>query len=338
MCESNLIEIHLKDIDLKDDTFRMRLRGPDDCLLNSIERVGLINPPWVQPRVDSGEYRIVMGFRRVLALRELGQDSVMVRIVEEDDFDEVGLMETVILENLAHGPFDPVEISGALVRLRVVGVPDEEIIGRYMPLMGLKGDGATLDRYRSLMSLPEDIAEAISRGEVKMDSVGRVMRRFGGEDGEEILRLIRDMRLGVNLQRELITLLDEIIRRDEVSISQVLNRKEVSSLLRDESSNVPQKTQALISVLRRIRFPQTMELVDRVKERVEGLGLDPAVALELSPYLEEKRMRVSFGFRSREEYQKILESLTALGKGGEVDELMEDLFGKRSLDRGEQKE
>ncbi len=328
-------EVYLKDIDLKDDTFRVRNEGPDGLLLDSMRKVGLINPPWLKVRPNGEKYQIVMGFRRIMALEELGRNIVTARVVGEDEFNETRLMEMVILENLTHGPFDPVETSRALARLQRVGMQDDKLIDRFLPLMGLSKDRATLDSYLSIVNLPEDITGAISRGEVKIDSVKRVMRRFEGEDGESILRLIRDLRLGVNRQRELITILDEITRRDEISVNRVLNGEEIDSLLHAVEPNVPQSAQTLISLLRRMRSPQTMELVDRVKERVKELGLDPAIALELSPYLEERLIRISFGFRSREEYLKILENLTTLGEGREVKGLMEDLFGKGYLGEGE---
>jgi ParB family chromosome partitioning protein len=333
-----LREVYLKDIDLKDDTFRVRNPGPDSRLLDSIRKVGLINPPWLKFRLDGEKYQIVMGFRRIMALEELGQHIVTARVVEEEEFTATRLMEMVILENLTHGPFDPVETSRALIGLQRVGIQNGQLIDRFLPLMSLSKDRATLDSYLSIVNLPEDIAGAISRGEVKIDSVKRVMRRFEGEDGESILRLIRDLRLGVNRQRELITLLYEITQRDEVSVNRILNGEEIDAFLHVAERNVPQSAQALMLLLRRMRSPHTMELVDRVKERVKELGLDPAVTLDLSPYLEERLMRISFGFRSREEYLRILENLTKLGEGIEVKGLMEDLFGKGNIGESERKD
>jgi hypothetical protein len=79
-----------------------------------------------------------------------------------------------------------------------------------------------------------------------------------------------------------------------------------------------------------------MAMMDRIKERIQRLGLSPRVTFETSPHLEEKWVRVSFGFRTREEFRKIVGSLSEADKRGEIDRLLVDLFGCPSERAGDE--
>jgi len=59
----------------------------DADLIESIRITGLLQPPVITPIGDSGSYRIIAGHRRILALTELGIDTVEceVRTYENDD-------------------------------------------------------------------------------------------------------------------------------------------------------------------------------------------------------------------------------------------------------------
>jgi hypothetical protein len=326
-----LKEIPLKKIDLDDDKFRIHCPGVQNSLLSSVEKTGLVNPPWLQSLESGGRYRVVMGFRRISALKSLGHESVTASVVTETDYDDKRLLEIAILENLSHGPLDTVEISRSLVRLKSMAVPDEEILERYLPLMGLKIDHTTIDRFLFLDTLPDDILESVSNDEVKLTSIDRAKRSFDGKGLERLLRLVRDLKLGVNRQRELITLLEELMRRDRIDLSAILDEEEISTILADQDPNLPQRAQALISHLRERRFPQATEMMNMVKDKIRELGLDPAVSLEVSTYLEERLMRISFGFSTKEEYQKVLENLTAAGDRGDIEKILTDFFGKSGL-------
>ncbi len=323
-----LAEARVEEVDLEEERFRVHVGGPGDGLIRSIERVGVINPPWIRRGGDGGGYQVVMGFRRIMALRLLGREVLNARLIGDGEITDAKLMEAVVLEDLSHGPFDPVEISRAIAGLRRVGIEDCEIAGRYLPLMGLEGKVSVMERYLSLADLPDDLIDALSRGEIGVGAVDRVYRRFGRGEGHRVLRLVRDLRLGVNRQRELISLLDEITRRDGVGVSAILERDEVSTVLSNERAGLPQRSRALIDRLRRMRAPRTMAMIDEVKERVRRLALGPPVTVELSPYLEERLVRVSFTFGNAGEYRKIVETLVSAGKGPEVEAMINDLFGR----------
>ncbi len=324
--------VPLKEIDLADGTFRVRRIVVSDGLLVSVERNGVVNPPWLQRR-ESGGYRVVLGFRRISALEWLGRETVRANVVTEADHDDKGLLEIAILENLSHGPFDPVEVSRALAGLRRMEVPDEEILRRFMPMMGLKGDGTVLDSYLYLTRLPEDILESVSIGEIRPSTIDRIQRSFEGTDRDRLLRLVRDLKLGVNRQRELIALLDELVKREGAGLSGILDTGPISGILEDDNRNVPQKAQALISRLRERRFPLASEMMKGIRERIRELGLGQSVSLEVSPYLEERMMRLSFGFATPEEYREVLDRLTAVGDAGDISRILADFFGEGGMER-----
>lgn len=323
-----LMEVSLDDIDLKDETFHFQMESRNRSHPDIVRCMITLNPPLLMLKPDGGGYRVITGLETIVSLRGMGSETIMARVVGPDAFEPVDLMEVVIREVQDRGPLNPVEASRALNRLKEMGVPESELCDRFLPLMGLRGEPRTLDRYLSLERLPDDIVGAISRGEIGIDTVERVKRRFQGEEAQRVLRLIRDLRLGVNRQREAIALLAEIASRDQVTVSKILDREEIASTIDDTEPNLPQRGRLFIAALRRIRAPETMAFLDGIKARIRELGLDPAVTLELSPYLEEELMRVSFTFRTPDEFRKLVEELVILGDGEALDRLVEDLFGR----------
>jgi hypothetical protein len=322
-------EVPLEAIDLSDETFRVRSGGPDGTLLASVRASGVVNPPWLRRLPGRGReaFQVIAGFRRILALQALGVGRVDALLIEPGGIDDAHLMEAVFLENLTGRGFDPLELSRALVRLKGAGVPDRDLLRRCLPAAGLGGDPATLDLYLSLVTLPPDLCDAISSGAIDPAAVARVRRRFAGEDGERILRLIRDLRFGVNRQRELIGLLADLVRRDGVRLEALLADGEIAALLRRRRENAPQAGRALIERLRRRRAPRSMAMLDAVRARIRAVGTGPAVTIEASPWLEERRLRFAFTVRSREEFREVLGRLLEADDRGGIAALLADLFG-----------
>lgn len=322
-------EIPLAAIDLSDETFRVRSGGPDGALLASVRASGIVNPPWLRrlPGRGGEAYQVIAGFRRILALRALGIGRVDAFLVEPGDLDDARLMEAALLENLTGRGLDPVELSRALLRLKGAGVPDRDLLRRWLPAAGRPGDRATLDLYLSLASLPVDLLDALSSGGIVPEAVARVRRRFTGEDGERVLRLIRDLRLGVNRQRELIDLLSDLVRRDGVPLEALLADEGIAGIVRRGRENAPQAGRALIERLRRRRSPRSTAILDAVRARVRAVGAGGAVTIEASPWLEERRLRFAFTVRTSEEFHEVLARLLEVDERGRIASLLADLFG-----------
>jgi len=71
------------EIYLKDERFRISYYFSLQRLMDSLRKIGLINPPLVTVR--SGRFILVTGWKRVLACLKLSFPSIPVRVSEEKD-------------------------------------------------------------------------------------------------------------------------------------------------------------------------------------------------------------------------------------------------------------
>ena len=77
-CERTLGRLTVGEIEVETSVFTHSISGPPPGLVGSIARLGLINPPLVRGR------QVVCGYRRLLAVRELGWEEVDAWIIREE--------------------------------------------------------------------------------------------------------------------------------------------------------------------------------------------------------------------------------------------------------------
>jgi ParB family chromosome partitioning protein len=193
-------KISIGEIDSGDSKFRTRYDlGEKQIteLANSIKNEGLINPIVVRRKGDSG-YQLISGFRRVEAVRRLGEDTVDAIVVSADD-DKA--FRIAVSENLRRKSLTPVELALMCDRLVKEGRSYDEV-GR---LMGLSAK--QIQRYLRTLRLNEEVRSSLGRGEITFFTaleIGKVdgavqsslLRRVLKErlSTRDVARVVRDMR------------------------------------------------------------------------------------------------------------------------------------------------
>ncbi|WXG43096.1 MAG: ParB/RepB/Spo0J family partition protein [Promethearchaeati archaeon SRVP18_Atabeyarchaeia-1] len=193
-------KIPINEIDLGDSKFRTRYDlGEKQIaeLSESIRSEGLINPVVVRRRGDS-RYQLISGFRRVEAVRKLGEEAIDAIVVSVDD-DKAFRM--AVSENLKRKSLTPIELGLMCDRLVKEGRSYDEV-GR---LMGLSAK--QIQRYLRTLKLSEDVKRSLAKGEInfftaleigKLDDAVQsgLLKRVLKEalSTREVAQLVRDMR------------------------------------------------------------------------------------------------------------------------------------------------
>jgi ParB family chromosome partitioning protein len=152
-------KILLSEIDTDDSKFRTRYDlGEKQIteLSNSIKNEGLINPIVVR-RKDKSRYQLISGFRRVEAVKRLGQESIEAIITSVDD-DKA--FRIAVSENLKRKSLTPLEIGLMCDRLARDGKQYDEI-GR---LMGISAK--QIQRYLRTLKLNEEVRNSLNSGKI----------------------------------------------------------------------------------------------------------------------------------------------------------------------------
>lgn len=314
-------KIPLQQIDLSDETFSTNFMPDLRNLRSSIKEIGLIQPVILRKRKE--RCQIICGFRRISVLKEMECVEIESRVFEEKERSELEFFFLSLHENLTSRGFNPVEKAitlHKLVHLFQAALP--AVIQDYLPLLSLEPNEKILSTYLSLARMEEDVKTYVLREEVSRSNI-RILSTLTPEDRTALIPFLSSLKLGENRLREVLTLLDEICRRDRLSMKGMIHRAEIQTILSREELPPVQKTERIKRVLMDLRYPKMKTLEEGFERMRKALHLPAGVSLHHSPYFEGKELKIDFQFQSMEEYRSIVDSLSQLEDKEEFKELIQ---------------
>ena len=264
----------LKSLQLEDTVYRITTSDVIDKLKDSIAALGVLDPPIL--RKKAGAYQIVAGFRRIDACRLLGRSDLRARVLPTDT-DDSTCVRLAIADNSLQRPLNLIETARARNLLAGVAA-DETDLSRQAAGLALPGNPSLMRKIMSLTTLPAGLQTRLAAGELAM-AMALELKRLDSATAESLGRLFADLKLGLNRQRELVSPLTEIARREKITISELLNEPALQNLLSALEIERSQKAGQLRSLLRRRRYPVMSAATASFQDLVRHLNLGPGVQL-----------------------------------------------------------
>ncbi|MDY7033535.1 MAG: ParB/RepB/Spo0J family partition protein [Thermodesulfobacteriota bacterium] len=274
-------------------------------LKESIDEVGLINPPLLKER-PHGTYQIVCGYKRLLACREIGMGKLGCGIVDHT----ISERETFLIslyDNLSHRQFNTIEkaiVVNALQNFHSV----ETIISTFLPLMALSAHHSVLNRIKPLIHLDKEFKDAVAEGSLDERAAVKLLS-FSHDERKILFGLLLRLRFGKNKQNEIIDTIHDIVKRDGCPVSEVLDSKELRKVLDDPNLNIPQKGERVRNFLRKLRYPRITQAEEGFMEMKRGLNLGENIKLIHPPFFEGEKWRIEFQFSTTGELKENIEKL-----------------------------
>jgi ParB-like chromosome segregation protein Spo0J len=274
-------------------------------------------------RKKSGGYQIVCGFRRISVLKELGKSEIESKVFEEKEMDEFQFFSLSLHENLTTRGFNTVEKAIALDKLIHRFQMDPDIVLKtFLPLFLLEPHEKILNTFLSLAQMEEETKAYVLREEVSRSNI-RKFATLDPDDRIAILSLISPLKLGENRLREILTLLEEISRRNQNRVREIVQRPEIQAVLSQKELTPSQKTERVKKILVDLRYPKMHQLEEEFEKKRKGLNLPSSVTLHHQPFFEGRGLRVQFQFETMEEYKAVLSTLSQLVDKEEFKELIQ---------------
>ncbi len=206
-------KIPLEQIDLSDETFSVNFMPDLQRLRSSIEELGLIQPILLREKGD--RYQILCGFRRISVFRELENPEIEARVFKEKEMEDLGLFSISLHENLTTRGYNTVEKAIALDKLVHLFQMDRALVIKdLLPLFSLEPNEKILKTYLSLARMENEVKSYVLKEEVSRSNI-RILSNFSSQDRMALLPLFSSLKLGENRLREMLTLIEEISRRDQ---------------------------------------------------------------------------------------------------------------------------
>jgi ParB family chromosome partitioning protein len=266
--------ISLAHICAEDSTYRITTARRSDDLKVSIAAMGLIHPPIFQ-RSTAG-YRIISGFRRIEAIRDLGQTDLKACLLPAD-CSESTRVRLAIADNSLQRPLNLLESSRALNLLSRIAV-DESHLSEMAAVLSLPDNPAMIAKIISLNTMAAPIQMGVESGALTL-AMALELDRFDVNIAESLARTFIDLRLGLNRQRELLTLLNEIAKREDRPIDAVLAEEDIRKIIDNDDLDNPRKSRQLRALLYQRRYPAISEKSQRFNGMVKSMRLGDGVKL-----------------------------------------------------------
>ena len=255
--------VPLQSIDSTDDFYLITTTYPINDLADSIKHVDLINPPLLL--ACDLKYRIVCGFQRIAACRHLGFQSVPAKILDPATA-PMRCAELAISDNTQIRKLNLIEESRAL-RLLSRFIDNDKSLCRAGAVLGLNENLKTVEKIRRVCHMPLHIIRGILSGIIALP-MALELERLDSSSGTAVCDLFINLKVNLNKQREIFTLLGEVAILEDIAIVDILREDPISEIIHAKEMDRNQKIGQLRMLLKKRRFPE----LSRVEERFGALS------------------------------------------------------------------
>lgn len=314
--------IPLKLIDHEDSTFSLMPFDdpPSTRLIQHISRIGILHPPLIK-ETASGAYLIVAGRKRLRVASGLLKTNSCNCLVVSEDFDTLSTLALALDEALLSGPISPLT-KAIFFKKALTLCPAEEAARRFLPLLQAspRREGTELHPHPyhlqqiiALTSLEQPLAMALHDG--RLDEKSAVaLSGLSFRDQLALFDLIDTLQLSVSNQRKIITICQDLAKRQESSIHALLSAPEIKAIIDTQENNLPQKTALVMRFLSERHTPNLAAAEKKFTEMSNRLHLPKGVNLNHAPAFEKDELTLTATFADQAAFETAWPRLAAILK------------------------
>jgi hypothetical protein len=312
-------EISLAELDLENETFRISENLDPPAVLNSLREVGQLNP--VLLLEQNARKTIVCGFRRVRAMKKLGNPGILARILPEGNCDPVRVFLMALWDNLAHRQLNPLETARFLFNLRNnFAVPDETLIKVYLPLLGLSPAENVLRSQLLLHQIHPALRQCLAEGRLTHASID-AMACMPVLAQERLAAMMQKIRLSASLQKKFLGLLEDLAADSGNELDAPLSMTEVAAIAEDSRLSPFQRGEKVFEWLYRLRNPRLSQAADRFQSELKKLNLPGPIRVRAHPYFEERGLHVEFDAPDAKAFRDLAAALQQAAQSSDFKDL-----------------
>ncbi|MEE8551915.1 MAG: hypothetical protein V3S72_01315, partial [Desulfobacterales bacterium] len=205
-----------------------------------------------------------------------------------------------ITDNAFQRPLNLIEKSRSINMLSGF-FKDDSSLAKELSTVGLPENLSIINKIKNLCHLSQPIQDGILSNTISL-SMALELVRLAQSAGEDFVKLFGLLKLSLNKQREIITLINEIAHRDNISIQKVL--QSLQKILNDENLDRNQKTRKIRIYLKQRRFPAITSAEQAFEKHVNKLKLGKGSKLIPPKNFEGTNYALSLYFNSLNELKE----------------------------------
>jgi ParB/RepB/Spo0J family partition protein len=305
--------VSLSRIDLDDSTYRITTSGETADLIASIQTTGLLNPPFLLGKEKTGKmvFRVVSGFRRIRALVALEREKIDARILGPETSGN-DCARLAVTENALQRDLNLIELARCVHLLLPVFGNEEGLSGQARHF-NLPKNREMIRKLKLLGNLPLPVQNAVLNETLSLTSAVE-LSPLNQTELLTFTHIFNHLYTSLNTQKEVITLVREIAKREDIQIGQVLNDPEVESIWNEDNADPRLKTRKLRSYLKKRRFPAIDEFEKRFERHLQSLELGPGMKLSPPAHFEGDTFTLQLSFQKPSHLETFREAIDRLLK------------------------
>lgn len=296
--------IKLTEVDWDDDTFAIHSHLSGELLESSLQRFGLLNPPWVWMG-QRGTYAIIDGFKRLHWMRDRGASEV-VCLVFPGTVDVGRLWMRRIEEKLFGPPLNVAEKAQIIARLAGLGIGERDLFSA-LRILHVAPRQEVIAQWLRLADSDRRLLEAVAAEQV-CERAALDLADWEQSSQEQSLILLQELRCSASIQMQILEQISEIAFSRDRSRSDVLADPKLENIRRHPDWNHRQKTQAVRELLYRWRFPRLRMREQQFAHDLQSALLPTGVRLIHPPAFEGLQWQLQIAFSQPEELAGLLQS------------------------------
>lgn len=297
---SRLQTVPLSRIDTEDETYRITTRTDIDDLQASIRSDGLLNLPFLT--AGGNGFIVVSGFRRITACANLGMEDISAWILHSD-LGSLECLRIAIADNALQRPLNLLEISRALHHLSL-HIPSGRRLVETTSSLGLPSNPTVIQKIKDLCQLPDNLQRAIMEDTISL-SMAIELKDLPSACAGAFTRLFGEFKLSLNKQREIVTLVKEIARREGISELTLLEERQLQKIIDDREGDRGHRARKMRDYLKRRRFPQIVKAESEFEKQRKQLNLGSNIKLMAPKNFEDTRYTFNLTFSSISELKAL---------------------------------
>ena len=324
--QKDLQSIDLSSIDSEDGKFRITTQTEAQELVVAIQQLGLMHPP-ILKQYDT-RYRIISGFRRIAACRQIGWSKVPAFILNPDTHDGTCAL-IAIADNSFQRPLNLVEISRSLNLLSCY-FKEEKLQLKFASLLGLSEHRKHIKKIEKIFHLPEPIQDAILAETISLAVAMDLAAAMDSDElepdtGVELVKLFEQLGIGINKQRQLMVMLREIALRDNITVKQLLGHKAMRKILESSELDRVQKSRQIKSFLQQRRYPTITRTEKEFEAQVKKFKLGNSATLAPPRDFEGTTFTLTLRFDSHADLLEHQSKLDRIARSEEFKRFLKDV-------------
>ena len=299
-----------------DKRFCLRDEPSDSLLYSSVEKYGIIQP-LIGVNVR-GEINIIAGFKRFNAAQKLGFSEVPVCVIENCSEKELFLRTVLTAEAAGLNDFDKCLVFKKAVR--DFGFDIIDAMESFCEFLLLPKSRRVVEEYLSVFELDEKLTSLLEKNALPFRAVKYLLKFQNDEQAVFADKVMSVCFFSSSEYKFVIETLLLIVKRDSLSLADVLEDSMIKEVFLDKSLSEREKAGVFIDILRKKEKPVYSEMQQIFEAIQNDLNFSKNIKLKESPYFESPFFSLQINFKNIDELFK------ATGEIEEKESLLARLF------------